>query len=66
MANQGKAAKKQSVQFSRVNFNRKQRNPFFKFTCVFEMIELDMTLLVRVSEMLFWSLEPRLGPIVRF
>ena len=45
------------VSFSRRNFYRKRRNPFSVFNSVSETIELGISLLIRVTEVLFLWLE---------
>ena len=70
MGNHGKISRKQSskvyaeffifpfrVSFSRRNFYCKRRNPFSVFVRVSESIEVGISLLVRVTEMLFLWLE---------
>ena len=73
MGNQGKISRKQSSKMyvflhisvlcfiSRRNFYCKRRNPFSVFTNVSESIELGISLLVRVTKMLFlWLARLRL------
>ena len=55
------------VLFSRRNFYFKRRNPFSVFTSVSESIELGISLLIRVTEMLFlWLQRLRLDQIIWF
>ena len=78
MGNQGKIAKKQSGEiyvfihisipsflFREETITTSRETPFSLFTGVFESIELGISLLIRVTEMLFLWLE-RLHVIIWF
>ena len=79
MGNQGKILRKQRSKMyvflhisvlsliSRRNFYCKRRNPFSVFTSVSESIEIGISLLIRVTEMLFlWLERLRLDQIICF